>query len=167
MTILLRKLAGFAGLVHENMYRFTGWGFLSIGRHLERALHMTRLIGDFAAGPAPDGALDMALETGDAVLTHRRHYSVEATRDSVVALLALDPLNPRSLVFQLTAIAEATERLPEAAARAGVTELRARAAALPARLAALAPGELTPAFAAGLEAELEGFSDRLTALYLG
>ncbi len=42
MTILLRKLAGFAGLVHENMYRFTGWRFLTIGRLLERGLHMTR-----------------------------------------------------------------------------------------------------------------------------
>ncbi len=31
MTILLRKLAGFAGFVHENMYRFTGWRFLTIG----------------------------------------------------------------------------------------------------------------------------------------
>lgn len=37
MTILLRKLAGFAGLVHENMYRFTGWRFLSIGRYRSAA----------------------------------------------------------------------------------------------------------------------------------
>jgi uncharacterized alpha-E superfamily protein len=45
MTVLLRKLAGFAGLVHENMYRFTGWRFLELGRHIERALQMTRLLG--------------------------------------------------------------------------------------------------------------------------
>ena len=38
MTVLLRKLAGFAGLVHENMYRFAGWRFLEIGRRLERAI---------------------------------------------------------------------------------------------------------------------------------
>ena len=44
MSVLLRKITGFSGLVHENMYRFTGWRFLSIGRcararhrHVERA----------------------------------------------------------------------------------------------------------------------------------
>jgi uncharacterized circularly permuted ATP-grasp superfamily protein len=32
MGVLLRKVAGFSGLVHENMYRLTGWRFLTIGR---------------------------------------------------------------------------------------------------------------------------------------
>jgi uncharacterized alpha-E superfamily protein len=45
MTVMLRKLAGFSGLVHENMYRFTGWRFLEIGRRLERGIHMARLLG--------------------------------------------------------------------------------------------------------------------------
>ena len=76
MTILLRKLAGFAGLVHENMYRFTGWRFLSIGRYLERGLHMTRLLGHMSGEDAPDGAYDMLLEIGDSVMTHRRRYNV-------------------------------------------------------------------------------------------
>ncbi len=76
MTILLRKLAGFAGLVHENMYRFTGWRFLSIGRYLERGLHMTGLLGHMSGPEAPDGAYDMLLEIGDSVMTHRRRYNV-------------------------------------------------------------------------------------------
>ena len=42
MGVLLRKITGFSGLVHENMYRFTGWRFLSIGRSLERAIAMAR-----------------------------------------------------------------------------------------------------------------------------
>ena len=42
MGVLLRKITGFSGLVHENMYRFTGWRFLSIGRSLERAIAMSR-----------------------------------------------------------------------------------------------------------------------------
>ena len=167
MTILLRKLAGFAGLIHENMYRITGWGFLSIGRQLERALHMTRLLGDLGAPGAPDGALDMLLETGDNVITHRRHYSVQASRDSVVALLGLDPLNPRSVIFQLNDIAQAVERLPEPQARGGAASLRETALSLRARLSTLRPDGFTPAFARSLEADLEGFSDRLTHLYLG
>lgn len=28
MRVLLRKIAGFSGLVHENLYRVVGWRFL-------------------------------------------------------------------------------------------------------------------------------------------
>ena len=63
MTVLLRKLAGFAGLVHENMYHAVGWRFLEIGRRLERAIEMCRLMallappgcGGRAARPAGRG----------------------------------------------------------------------------------------------------------------
>ena len=55
MSILLRKLSGFSGLVHENMYRFTGWRFLSIGRSLERALNLSWLLASFADAEAPEG----------------------------------------------------------------------------------------------------------------
>ena len=41
MSVLLRKITGFSGLVHENMYHFTGWRFLSIGRSLERSIAMS------------------------------------------------------------------------------------------------------------------------------
>ena len=43
----------------------------------------------------------MMLEIGDSVMTHRRQYPVQAGRRSLVDLLALDPLNPRSVLFQL------------------------------------------------------------------
>ena len=36
MSVMLRKISGFSGLVHENMYRAAGWQFLTIGRSLER-----------------------------------------------------------------------------------------------------------------------------------
>ena len=44
MTVMLRKLAGFSGLLHENMYRFTGWRFLEIGRRIERAIQIARTL---------------------------------------------------------------------------------------------------------------------------
>ncbi|RYE82792.1 MAG: hypothetical protein EOP19_15370, partial [Hyphomicrobiales bacterium] len=47
MTVLLRKLAGFSGLVHENMYRFAGWRFLEIGRRLERGIQLAGIVGWF------------------------------------------------------------------------------------------------------------------------
>ena len=81
MTVLLRKLAGFSGLVHENMYRFAGWRFLEIGRRLERGIQIAGITRWLTREEAPDGALDMLLEIGDSVMTHRRRYNVAAGRE--------------------------------------------------------------------------------------
>jgi uncharacterized alpha-E superfamily protein len=112
MTVLLRKLAGFSGLVHENMYRFAGWRFLELGRRLERAIQTARVVAWMTAPEAPDGLLDMLLEIGDSVMSHRRRYSVMAGPQSVIELLALDSLNPRSVLFQLTELRAQIEMLP-------------------------------------------------------
>ena len=115
MGVLLRKITGFSGLVHENMYRFTGWRFLSIGRSLERAIAMcsARSPGS-PTREAPDGALDLAVEIGDSVMSHRRRYAVTTTRETVVDLLALDTLNPRSVLYHLTEIRDHVAFLPDA-----------------------------------------------------
>jgi uncharacterized circularly permuted ATP-grasp superfamily protein/uncharacterized alpha-E superfamily protein len=112
MTVLLRKLAGFSGLVHENMYRFAGWRFLEIGRRLERGIQMARITAWMTRPGAPDGALDMLLEIGDSVMTHRRRYAVSAGLLSYVDLLVLDPLNPRSVIFQVAELRTQIETLP-------------------------------------------------------
>jgi uncharacterized circularly permuted ATP-grasp superfamily protein/uncharacterized alpha-E superfamily protein len=112
MTVLLRKLAGFSGLVHENMYRFAGWRFLEIGRRVERGIHIANITAWLTRKKAPDGALEMLLEIGDSVMTHRRRYAVAAGPQSAIDLLVLDPLNPRSVLFQLAELREQLERLP-------------------------------------------------------
>lgn len=114
MGVLLRKITGFTGLVHENMYRSMGWRFLAFGRALERADGTAAALAEFAAADAAEGALDLLIELGDSAITHRRRYVGEAVRDSVVDLLALDPANPRSLVFQLNSMVALAERLPKA-----------------------------------------------------
>ena len=112
MTVILRKLAGFSGLLGENMYRFTGWRFLEIGRRLERGIQIARSLAWLTREDAPGGSLDMMLEIGDSVLTHRRQYA-RAERRSLVDLLALDPLNPRSVLFQLDRLKHEIAHLPE------------------------------------------------------
>ncbi|MCA0338203.1 MAG: circularly permuted type 2 ATP-grasp protein, partial [Proteobacteria bacterium] len=166
MTVLLRKLAGFAGLVHENMYRFTGWRFLSIGRYLERGLHMTRLLGHMSGEDAPDGALDMLLEIGDSVMTHRRRYNVATARLTVTDLLALDPLNPRSILYQLNEIKNEVEQLPNAYANGQMSPFYREAMRLHAGLAVMTPETMTDAVYKRFEAELEKLSDILAKTYL-
>jgi uncharacterized circularly permuted ATP-grasp superfamily protein/uncharacterized alpha-E superfamily protein len=112
MTVLLRKLAGFSGLVHENMYRFAGWRFLEIGRRLERGIQIAGSVAWCTRKGAPEGSLDLLLEVGDSVMTHRRRYAVSAGVNSYVDLLVLDPLNPRSVRFQIAELHQQLERLP-------------------------------------------------------
>ncbi|NSY17085.1 circularly permuted type 2 ATP-grasp protein [Neorhizobium sp. AL 9.2.2] len=164
-TILLRKLAGFAGLVHENMYRFTGWRFLSIGRYLERGLHMTRLLAHMSGPDAPDGSLDMLLEIGDSVMTHRRRYNVNTARLTVADLLALDPLNPRSILFQLAEIRTEVEQLPNAVLNGQMSPFYREAMRLHSGLAVMTPEGMDVEVYRKLEQELERLSDILARTY--
>ncbi|MCZ4091472.1 circularly permuted type 2 ATP-grasp protein [Sinorhizobium psoraleae] len=167
MTILLRKLAGFAGLVHENMYRFTGWRFLSIGRYIERGLHMTRLLGHMSGPEAPDGAYDMLLEIGDSVMTHRRRYNVNTAALTVTDLLALDPLNPRSILYQLNEIKTEVELLPNAFVNGQMSPFYRETMRLHSGLAVMTPEAMTATVYKQLERDLERLSDLLAQTYLG
>lgn len=167
MTVLLRKLAGFAGLVHENMYRFTGWRFLSIGRYLERGLHMTRLLGHMSGPDAPDGAYDMLLEIGDSVMTHRRRYNVSTAALTVTDLLALDPLNPRSVLYQLNEIKTEVELLPNAFVNGQMSPFYREAMRVHSSLAVMTPEAMNLGIYNRLERDLEGLSELLARTYLG
>lgn len=112
MSVLLRKISGFSGLVHENMYRFSGWRFLSLGRAIERSIGTAHFLGVFTDKHAPEGSLDLAIEAGDSIMTHRRLYAVATARETVIDLLLLDDLNPRSILHQLRLIREHVENLP-------------------------------------------------------
>jgi uncharacterized circularly permuted ATP-grasp superfamily protein/uncharacterized alpha-E superfamily protein len=113
MTVLLRKLAGFAGIAHENMYHALGWRFLEIGRRLERAIEMARLIALLAPPDAAAELLDLLVEIGDSVMTHRRRYKVNSGRLAAIELLALDEANPRSVLFQLAEMRTQISTLPD------------------------------------------------------
>ncbi|MBV7409209.1 circularly permuted type 2 ATP-grasp protein [Maritimibacter sp. DP1N21-5] len=111
-SVLLRKIVGFSGLVHENMYRFMGWRFLSLGRAIERGLDTLSLVRACVDAKAPAGAFDLAIEVGDSVMTHRRRYTVETDRRTVIELLLLDDMNPRSVHLQFEALREHADYLP-------------------------------------------------------
>nr|WP_321506879.1 circularly permuted type 2 ATP-grasp protein [uncultured Celeribacter sp.] len=166
MSVLVRKVAGITGLVHENMYRFSGWRFLSIGRALERADAMASLLAQFTAETAPPGSLDMAVEVGDSVITHRRRYRIETGRDTVVDLLALDADNPRALLFLLRVIRRDAEALPNAHRHGRPSDLLRAILPLEAGIACASPDELTTERLLEVRGELLRISDLLAASYL-
>lgn len=165
LSALLRKLAGITGLVHENMYRFAGWRFLTIGRQHERAMNMARMLEVLTDPELPPGALDMAIEVGDSVLTHRRRFSVAASRETVIELLALDALNPRSLRHQVDELREQIDMLPHANEHGALSPLARAALRLYADFATADPETLGPAELADLGARIAALSDLMTEAY--
>jgi uncharacterized circularly permuted ATP-grasp superfamily protein/uncharacterized alpha-E superfamily protein len=166
MSVLVRKLTGFSGLVHENMYRFTGWRFLSIGRSLERAIGMSDALARLAGPEAPDGALDLAVEIGDSVMSHRRRYAVATTRATVVDLLALDALNPRSVLYQLAELKAHVAWLPDAEVDGQLSHLSRAVLQAHTRLAVETPETVDGTSLRALMLELEALSTLTCDTYL-
>lgn len=167
MTVILRKLAGFSGLLHENMYRFTGWRFLEIGRRLERGIQIARTLARLTRVAAPDGALDMMLEIGDSVMTHRRQYPVQAGRRTVIDLLVLDPLNPRSILFQLERLKAEIALLPSVGGEGHMSLAAKEILQLNTAIAIKEPSDMTAKALDDLANEIGGLYNSLAKAYFG
>lgn len=167
MTVILRKLAGFSGLLHENMYRFAGWRFLEIGRRLERGIQIARTLSRLTSANAPDGALDMMLEIGDSVMTHRRQYPVQTSRRTVIDLLALDPLNPRSILFQLERLKAEIGLLPALGGQGHMSPAAKAILQLNTQIAIKEPSDMTPKALDALATEIGGLYNSLAKAYFG
>jgi uncharacterized circularly permuted ATP-grasp superfamily protein/uncharacterized alpha-E superfamily protein len=166
MSLLLRKITGFSGLVHENMYRFTGWRFLSIGRALERAHRMTDLLSVFTEQDAPEGSLELLLEVGDSAMSMSRRYAVSLSQATVLDLLAMDPQNPRAVLYQLTDMKEHVAVLPHSKEFNHLSELSRSVLQIHTSLAIATPDTLTPEALAELRDQISFLSVELTEAYI-
>lgn len=166
LSALLRKLAGITGLVHENMYRFMGWRFLTVGRLHERAMGMLEILAVLADDKAAPGSLDLAIELGDSVLTHRRRFTVATSRDTVIDLLALDPMNPRSVRHQIEALEEQVRMLPGAAENGVLSPLARAMLRAQTDLATQEPDTLTTAALWTFRGQVADLSQLVTEAYL-
>ena len=110
---LLRQLASFTGLVHENMYRSLAWRYLTSGRALERATSYMALLSHFTTRTAPAGALEIALECCDSVHSHRLLHGFNLTRSTVKHLLAFEQNNPRSIAAAMHELGVHLEAMPK------------------------------------------------------
>lgn len=166
MTSLLHRLAGLSGLIHENMYRFTGWRFLILGRELERASGMASALAHFADPAAPEGALDLAMEIGDCAMTYRRRYSLGAHRNMVVDLMVFDAMNPRSVLFLLERMRNLIALLPGADAHGVMSPLARAVLRAHAAIAVETPETVDRAALDALGERLDELSDLVSGAYL-
>ena len=165
ITVLLRKLAGFSGLLHENMYRSTGWRFLEIGRRIERGIQTAELLGLLHRADAPAGLQQALLEIGDSAMTHRSRYAVNAGPPSVIDLLALDAANPRSVMFQVEALKAEFAQLPASGAPRAMPAFVKQALRLHTDLSIRDAGALDADCLAGLAREIAALYDLVAQAY--
>ncbi|MDJ0822002.1 MAG: circularly permuted type 2 ATP-grasp protein [Paracoccaceae bacterium] len=166
LGVLLRKITGFNGLVHENMHRTSGWRFLTFGRAIERADGAAAVLAAFAGEGIAPGLPDLALEYGDSRITHQRRYRIDPTRETVTDLLALDANNPRAIVYQVTAMRRIAQDLPFARVEGRVSEVLQSLMPLEADLTVADPAEITEERLIAIRQTLNDISLRLSAAYL-
>jgi len=108
-------LAAFAGLLSENPTRGHGWRFLDIGRRIERALQMIALLRvGVATAPYPDDScLEVLVQVADSSTTYRSRYLTSIRTRFVLELLLTDESYPRSVAYQLAALVDRIDALPQ------------------------------------------------------
>ncbi|GGM17381.1 circularly permuted type 2 ATP-grasp protein [Nakamurella endophytica] len=152
---VLSGMLALSGLSAENMVRDPGWRLMDIGRRLERAQQLSAVLRAAVRevhGPAVDEVvLEAVLAAAESGVTYRRRYRGRFRVASVLDLLALDAANPRSLAYQVDAVAEDLRALPDAGGASRPERLTEDLAAL-----------LRRADATGLEVERDGRRVALT-----
>lgn len=110
---LVVTLAAFIGLSADSMMHSQAWRFLDMGRRLERALFLARLLGDTLVNPGTDPALlEAILEITESAFPYRRRYLMQLETEAIVDLLVADENNPRGVAFQFATIAKHLAALP-------------------------------------------------------
>lgn len=165
LSVLLRKISGFSGLVHENMYHFAGWRFLSLGRAQERADGTLLLLAAFTGPEAPPGALEIAIEVGDSVMTHQRRYRFGPSPETVLDLLAQDAQNPRAVLYQIAQMRHHLERLPQPQPGGEMPELDRVLLTLDTDLRVARPADLTVERLGELRHRLAGVFGLISSRY--
>jgi uncharacterized alpha-E superfamily protein len=110
----LELLSAFSGMERENITRGPGWVFMSLGRRLERAMQSTRQLREITT-PLTDEdwpLLEYLLEVADSSMTYRARYYTTLQPVAMLDVLMADATNPRSLVFQISHLADLYQKLP-------------------------------------------------------
>ncbi|GAA3607057.1 circularly permuted type 2 ATP-grasp protein [Marihabitans asiaticum] len=156
-----------SGIAVESTVRDPAWAFTEAGRRMERAQQTVRLLRHTLAverSPLVEGAItEAALMAAESVITYRRRLAAGlgplSAVESAVSLLLGDAINPRSVVFQLTRMAEALDVI-------GEDDVASEAHAIAEDVAGLEMRELMAEDRAGLYNTLDQLTTRLSQAHL-
>ena len=99
-----------SGFVLDGMTRTIGWRFLSMGRRIERLMHLCTAL-QTATTEGRSHSLDWLLELTDSIGTYRSRYLVTPEWLPVLDMLLRDDANPRSVAFQLKGLGDYIAKL--------------------------------------------------------
>lgn len=117
---VLELALSFSGQAMDGMTRDQGWSFLDMGRRLERASNLCRLIALALVRVQQDDGprLQALLEIANSLMTYRSRYVFGPDPAPVLDLLLADDSNPRSVAFQLAALYQHAKGLRDGAGKA-------------------------------------------------
>jgi len=112
----LINLMALVGLSAESMVRDPGYLMSDIGRRLERARLLVRILYETLV-PVPDADIaglthETLLACCESLVAYRRRYRSDIEVEALSSLLVTDPSNPRSLAFQADRLMADLRRLP-------------------------------------------------------
>jgi uncharacterized alpha-E superfamily protein len=110
------SLMAVLGLTQDAMIRGQGWLFLDIGRRLERAMLLIRLLRATLAkrrDPRVESlVVEAILESFQSLMAYRRTHHERTHTETALAMMLFDDDNPRSLGFQLMKMRDHFDALP-------------------------------------------------------
>lgn len=109
---LLERLSALSGQMQENMTRSYGWRLLELGRRLERAQFGVHMLEELVSQSSQRMDLYLLLDLSDSVITYRSRYQNLPDLDTVLELLLMDTVNPRSLIYQVQRLQDVMQEMP-------------------------------------------------------
>ena len=111
---IIASISALSGGIAENTTRDQHWLFLEVGRRIERALILARVLREGLSDhhEHEEFLLMQILDFADSTITYRRRYLTSIWTEAALDLLALDASNPRSLAYQAQRLRDAVEKLP-------------------------------------------------------
>ena len=162
---LVERFSALSGLGCEDMVRGPAWSFLDIGRRLERALSICRILRQIGTVGEESDRLGVLLDLYDSQITYRSRYISVPARDPVYDLLLLDPDNPRSLAYQAVALEAQIAALPHLGENALPEPPLREARTILAPLTTLTVEALDDAVLSSIETRLLALSEALSTRY--
>ncbi len=121
LNTYITSLMAFAGLNAESMSQGLGWRFLDMGRRLERAKLIAKLINSSLSGAINESEVNNLLEkllsVSENIITYRRNYRSQLNLSYALELILFDEHNPRALAFQLKMLEQHLLQLPQSKQR--------------------------------------------------
>lgn len=160
---MLHGMLALSGLQADSMVHDPGWLFMDAGRRLERIILVAELLRGIAAqrcDPVVEqGLLEAFLVANESAVIYRRRNRAVMRLRSVIMLSVLDETNPRSVIYQLDALRDDWDAMPDEVRSASVERT---VADLVADVRRVEIGDLVATDDAGTRADLDRLLARLS-----